>query len=92
MMSPMKGGGGYKEFKTFLDDGGRGIPTSLISLFHLFFFLRLLWAYIPMRAKQEVDRLSGYLRGSHVGCPFHKKYFSVPLPPGLALPAACVQL
>ena len=41
MTSPWKeggGGGGYKEFKTFLDDGGeRGgvseIPTSLISFF-----------------------------------------------------------
>ena len=76
---------GYNEFKTFLDDGGggglSGIPTSLISIFESYnflfhSFLRLLRAYMPMRVKREIHRLSGYLiEGAVWGSPSTQNLF-----------------
>ena len=84
MTSPCRGGGG----------GGGGIMnsdgTNLDFLSHNFLFhslLKLLWAYMPMTAKWEVHRLSGYLiEGAVWGFPLHTKSFSVPLPPPHCLP------
>ena len=46
---------------------------------------------MPMRARREVHRLSGYLiEGAVWGAPLQTKYFSVPLPPS-RLPIVCLK-
>ena len=51
----------YKEFKTFILDDGVMRKSDVPNHFLFYSFLRLLRAYMPMRAKWEVHRLSWYL-------------------------------